>query len=98
MGYPSMHVAAAAGVPGVEMRIALISPPCMAPTYTPSKTMRAAIGGSIWYVKGTRSAMVIVAVRPGSAPAMMPTVMPIIIIDITLNVRIIFNASIKVST
>ena len=70
-----MAVAAAAGVPGVFMSIAVMEPPYMPPQYIAmSRTI--AVTGSIVKVSGSASATPIVAVRPGSAPMMIPTIIP----------------------
>src|SRR5689334_8335407 len=70
-----MTVAAAALVPGVRIRIAGIEPPYSAPTYVDARTTTATVG-SMPYVNGSSSAIVIDGEMPGSAPPRIPQATP----------------------
>ncbi len=74
-GYPSSIVAAAAFVPGVPIRIALIDPPNSPPQKIAVRKSRALIG-VILYVRGRKRLIAIVPVSPGIAPKMIPTRTP----------------------
>ena len=69
--YPSIAVAAAAGVPGVRISIADIDPPKIAPQYTPANTINPVEAG-IPNVIGIRSATPMAADNPGRAPIVIP--------------------------
>ena len=75
-GYPSIQVAAEAGVPGVFNNIAEIDPPYIAPIYIPTSIIKP-VTGSIPKVNGNKIATPIVAVKPGKAPIIIPPVTPI---------------------
>lgn len=66
-----MAVAAAAGVPGVRIRIAEIEPPNIAPQYTPARTI-SPVDAGIPKVIGISNATPIAADRPGRAPMVIP--------------------------
>ena len=63
------------GVPGMLIRIAVMRPPEMPPTKSPTSRLRL-ITGSTPKVSGRHSAMAMVAVSPGIEPKMMPTTTP----------------------
>ena len=69
--YPSTAVAAEAGVPGMFNRIAVCTPPDIAPTYTPINE-RIAVSDEIPYVNPVKRAIAIVEVNPGSTPTSEP--------------------------
>ena len=72
-----MRVAAAALVPGVLMRMALMEPPKLEP-----KKMAASISRAgtvpIWKVKGSSTVMARLPFSPGIAPKMMPMNSPML--------------------
>jgi hypothetical protein len=74
-GYPSNIVAAAALVPGVPIRMALIEPPNSPPQKIPVKKIRAAVG-DILYESGRNNIIPIVPVSPGIAPKITPMKTP----------------------
>ena len=72
-GYPSNVVAAAAEVPGVLIKMAVIEPANVADTYIVASTVIACTG-SIVRVKGNKRAAPVVAPRPGSTPMITPKI------------------------
>jgi hypothetical protein len=68
-------VAAAAGVPGSLISIATMEPPYMAERYKAANMLMPVSGGKA-KVTGTRMAMAMVAVRPGSTPTIRPMTTP----------------------
>ena len=78
MGCPSKAVAIAAGVPGVFTRHAGIASENIAQTYRPPSIAIPSPVGSA-NVKGTSSAVPIVAVRPGNVPTTNPRRTPMVI-------------------
>ncbi len=74
-GNPSKAVAMADGVPGVLTRHAGIASENMAATYSAPSIARPWLGGRT-NVKGSTSAVPMVAVKPGSAPTVIPMSTP----------------------
>src|SRR5699024_9677108 len=79
-GYPSKTVAAAAGVPGIRIRIEATEPPNVPPINTETiKVIEA--NGDMPKVKGRSKAIVIVDVSPGIDPTTIPNKTPITIVS-----------------
>lgn len=75
IGAPSKVVAMEDGVPGIFSRMAATRPPEMPPTYKATNVDKPCTG-VIVYVTGRNMMSASVAVRPGTAPKMMPTKTP----------------------
>ena len=65
----------AAGVPGMRNKVALISPPLTAPTYMATRRTSPATG-SMEKVRGKDRAINMVPVNPGTAPTVIPRIVP----------------------
>jgi len=76
MGWPSKHVAIDDGEPGIPSSTAAMKLPEIPPTQTPSNK---AIpnSGDIVNVSGSSNVTPVIAVNPGIAPKITPTIMPI---------------------
>ena len=72
---PSSMVAAAATVPGVPTRMAVMLPPYTAPQYMPSRAENASTVGML-NVSGMIRATPMAAVSPGNAPKIIPSPVP----------------------
>ena len=86
IGCPSKQVATDAGVPGILSRIAEIRPPDVPPIYRASSSEMPSIG-DMPKVTGRNRATPMVTVRPGMAPTMMPTIVPLTMSAMTFRVR-----------
>jgi hypothetical protein len=75
IGYASNVVATDAGVPGILSRLAEMRPPEMPPTKMPINKHSPGID-AIPKVNGSIKTMPIVAVRPGTAPKIIPKIVP----------------------
>jgi hypothetical protein len=75
MGYPSQVVIKDDGVPGMFMRMAVMRPPDMPPTYIETRSASPTVG-AMEKVKGIIKVTHKTAVSPGMAPKIMPINIP----------------------
>lgn len=95
--WPSIMVAAAAGVPGVPMAIAVMEPPYSPARYTETSSSTLTTG-SMPKVKGTISATAVDALSPGKTPQRIPISTPATMATRAGTLAMVENPRIRLSS